>query len=116
MGVEKTQRLGLLGGDLGLLLGSLQAGNLAIAVLVICAKDVVPDSESRGVVSSEGLVVEIMELGTAPKWDKLAWAPGEIITRVAFNNLEQTDTDPDVDRGDVGGEAQRANDRSNTQN
>lgn len=63
----------------------------------------------------EGLVVIVVELGTSPEWDPMARRPREIIARVALNDLEQTDTDPQINRGDVLSKHERAQDGSNTQ-
>ena len=82
--------LDLLGGllsQLGLLtltssLGSLWAG--------LSVHDIVPPSETAGVVTDEALVMGVVVIGAGVEGEEVMQTPREIITAVGVNGLEET--------------------------
>lgn len=73
---------------------------LALATLLVGleaglgVKTVVPPAEAGGIVADELLVMEIVVVGTSPERKNVAQAPGEIVTTVSIDGLEETEDDP----------------------
>jgi len=85
----------LLKGLLGLL--SLELVGLALLVgevLLVGTKDVVPPPEAGREVICEGHVVIIVVLRTGPEGQPVVGGPGEIVTRMSLNSLEETQGHP----------------------
>lgn len=61
----------------------------------------VPPPEAAGVVANELLVVNIVMLRASPERKDVVQAPGELVTTVRINGLEQTEGDPAVHGQDV---------------
>jgi hypothetical protein len=87
-------------------LGGLLRG-LALAALLsrlgtgLGVEHVVPPSERASVVADEAFVVNIVVLSAGPEREEVVQAPGELVTRVGIDRLEQAEDDPDVDRENV---------------
>ena len=89
----RERLLSLLGLDLGeLLLAALLVGLSAS----LGVKHVVPPPEAGGIVADELLVVHIVMVGTGPNGEEVAQTPGEVISAVGIDGLEQAESDPDV--------------------
>ena len=58
------------------------------------AKHVVPVTERRGIVTHKVLVVVVMVVSTGPNREKVSKRPGEIVTRVRINGLEESHNNP----------------------
>ena len=62
---------------------------------------VVPPPEAAGEVTNELLVVNVVVFGASPEWQEMVKRPGEFITGVGVNCLEQPQHNPDVHRKDM---------------
>jgi hypothetical protein len=74
-------------------LGSLSTG--------LGAKDKVPPPEAARVVADELLVVNVVVLGTGPEGKEMVQRPGELVTAVRVDGLEETKHNPCVHCQDV---------------
>lgn len=70
-------------------------------VLGVGAKEVVPPSEAGRVAVSERLVVVVVVIGARPERQEVSQRPGEVVSGVGVDGLEQSESDPDVHRQDV---------------
>lgn len=52
--------------------------------------DIVPPSETAGVITDESFVVCIMMVSTRVEWEEVVQAPREFVTTVSINSLEET--------------------------
>lgn len=52
--------------------------------------EVVPPPEARRVVADEFLVVHVVVLGAGPEWEEMPQRPGEIVTGMRVDGLEQS--------------------------
>ena len=68
---------------------------------VLSVEKVVPPAEAAGVVSDEFLMVKIVVVGTGPERQEVVKTPGEFVTTVGINGLEQTQDNPNVHGEDV---------------
>lgn len=75
------------------LLGSLSSS--------LSVKAEVPPPEAAGVVANKLLVVNIVVLGAGPDGEEVVQTPGEFVTAVGIDGLEDTEHDPDVHGEDV---------------
>lgn len=57
---------------------------------------VVPPAEAGSVVANELLVVNVVVLSAGPDRQEVAQAPGEVVSAVGIDGLEETQSDPDV--------------------
>lgn len=67
----------------------------------LSAEDVVPVSEGRAVVADKVLVVIVVVISTGPEREKVVQRPGELVTRVRVDSLEESQDDPSDDGDEV---------------
>lgn len=75
---------------------------LALATLLrrrltgLGVKAVVPPAERRGIVANKALVVKIVVVSTSPEGEDVTKRPGEVVTAVGVDGLEEAEDDPEV--------------------
>lgn len=87
-------------GALGGLFRSLYALDVVV-ILVVGPHDVVAPAEGGGEIVYESHVVEVVVISTGPEGEDVLERPGEIVSAVSVNGLEETEDDPDVHSKDV---------------
>lgn len=90
---RRTHLLRLLGTDLSKLLVATALVGLSTGLSV---QEVVPPAEAGGVVADKLLVVHIVVVGAGPDGQEVVQAPGEVVTTVGVDGLEETEDDPCV--------------------
>ena len=93
------QRIHLLGlsGLCELLLSS-SLGSLSTSLGI---QNVVPPAERARVVADELLMVNVVVLSASPERKEVVERPGELVTRMCVDGLEQAEDNPDVHGQDV---------------
>lgn len=59
------------------------------------------DEEEKELAHHEALVVEIVVIGSGPEREPVSERPGEVVSRVSVDSLEQSEGDPNVHGEDV---------------
>jgi len=67
----------------------------------LSVEDKVPPPEAAGIVTNEFLVVDVVVLGAGPEGKEVVQRPGELVTAVGIDGLEETERNPDVHCHDV---------------
>ena len=72
-----------------------------VVILVVGPHDVVAPTEGSRKIIHESHVVEIVVISTGPEGKDMLERPGEIVSAVSIDGLEETKDDPDVHSEDV---------------
>jgi len=63
--------------------------------------DIIPPSETAGIVANESLMVNVVMFGTSPERKEVVQAPRKFITTVGIDSLEKAADDPEIHCQDV---------------
>lgn len=70
-------------------------------ILVVGTHDIVAPAEGSGEIVHKSHVVEVVVVSTSPEGEDVLEGPGEIVSAVSIDGLEETKNDPDVHGEDV---------------